>query len=179
MLDEKHRSSFQMMQNSLDKGERGAFIYYLFDLIYYDEWDITSLPLIERKKILQSFLPQNDPMLRYSDHIGGFGDEVFNNACELSLEGIISKVAMSPYQTRRTKTWLKIKCTKRQEFVIGGFTPPKGARTHFGSLYLGYYDKKGELIFCGNVGTGFTSSSLRDIAKELQKRIVTVGQAFG
>ncbi len=171
ILDEQSRPSFQLMQNSIKGNVETQFLYYLFDIVYYDKWNLCSLPLIKRKEILETLIPENHPIFHYSSHIVGFGHEFYQNACAYSLEGIISKLASSTYQTKRTKTWLKLKCTKRQEFVIGGFTPPKGSRTHIGSLYLGYFDSKGDLIFCGNVGTGFSSATLRAISLELNARI--------
>jgi len=171
LLDKDHKSNFQLLQNSI--GSDQPFIYYIFDILYYDQYNLTSLPLLERKNILEQILDETDTeILRYSEHIVGDGTEVFENACKLGLEGIISKQTNSHYQERRTKTWLKVKCTQRQEFVIGGYSPPSGSRIAFGSLYLGYYDKKGQLQFCGNVGTGFNQASLKKIHSLLKKNII-------
>lgn len=172
VLDENNHSSFQMMQNSLEAGTQAHFIYYIFDLTYYRKWDIKNLPLLERKALLEPLIPTNSN-LRYSDHIVGHGDDVFKSACKLNFEGIISKQAKAPYVTRRSKSWLKVKCIKRQEFIIGGFTPPQHSRQHFGSLFLGYFNTDNELIFSGNVGTGFSSESLSTIYRELEKRIIS------
>lgn len=173
ILDGKNRSNFQLLQNSIDLGENANFIYYVFDLLYYDQWDLRVLSLLERKKILKGLIENMSPLLRYSDHIEGNGKEVFKRTCEFNLEGLIAKKIDSIYETKRSKTWLKVKCTKRQEFVIGGFTPPKGNRRHFGSLFLGIYNQKGELEFVSNVGTGFSEASLTAIYAELKKRITT------
>jgi bifunctional non-homologous end joining protein LigD len=173
LLDKDKRSNFQLLQNAMDTEEHKQFIYYIFDIIYYDKYDLTLLPLKERKNILhQILLSVNNSNLQYSDHILGTGEEVFKTACEMSLEGIISKNINSLYEQKRTKRWVKIKCTRRQEFVICGFTPPQGTRRFFGSLYLGYYDKKGQLVYCGNVGTGFTENSLLDVYQEMKKHII-------
>ncbi|WP_258956777.1 ATP-dependent DNA ligase [Legionella sainthelensi] len=120
VLDEESRPNFQLMQNSIKGRTDKQFIYYLFDIVYYDKWNLCLLPLIKRKEILGSLISDNHPIFRYSSHIVGSGHEVYQNACAYSLEGIISKLAQSTYQTKRTKTWLKLKCTKKQDFVIGG-----------------------------------------------------------
>ncbi|MCP0913220.1 MULTISPECIES: DNA ligase D [Legionella] len=174
-LDEKHRSNFQLLQNSIKENE-GAFLYYVFDLLYYDQWDIRSLPLLERKKLLEPLLLNTSPSIRYSDHVIGQGKEMFKCSCQFALEGIISKRVDSPYTPKRSKSWLKIKCVQRQEFVIGGFSPPRGSRAYFGSLYIGIYDN-GKFIYCGNVGTGFTETSL-DIIYSKLKNLVTAKNPF-
>lgn len=173
LLDEKYHSNFQLLQNAIDSNTNKAFIYYIFDILYYDQYDLTSLPLKQRKNILKKLLEGIDnPSLQFSDHIKGTGKDVFKMACKMSLEGIISKNVNSLYLQKRTKDWLKIKCLHRQEFLIGGFSPPKGNRNYFGSLYLGYYNKKDELTYCGNVGTGFTQESLKKIYGKLSKNII-------
>lgn len=169
LLDKNGKSSFQLLQNSVKAGESRPFIYYIFDLLYFDKYDLRRLPLIKRKEFLKKIIPENNATLKYSDHIIGNGKEVFKKACELQLEGIISKKMDSYYQEKRTKDWLKVKCIKRQEFVVGGYTPPSGTRRYFGSLYLGVYNSKKEFIFCGNVGTGFNEASLKAIYTQLQK----------
>ena len=172
VLDEKKRSSFQRLQNSIESGENGSFLYYVFDLLYLEHYDLRSLPLIERKKILQSLIPKKNSSLHYSDHIQGSGDDFFEQACQFELEGIVSKKADSPYLEKRSQSWLKTKCVKRQEFVVGGFTQPKGGRNYFGSLFLGVFDHKKQLIFSGNVGTGFTQASLKALHTKLEKLII-------
>lgn len=173
LFDEQNRSSFQLLQNALDSDDNPPFIYYVFDLLYYDKWDVRSLPLLERKTLLETVLTPQIPHLHFSDYILGHGEDIFAYSCDLGLEGIVSKLATSSYVTKRSKSWLKIKCLKRQEFVIGGFSPPKNSRSCFGSLFLGLYDKKGNFIYSGNVGTGFSEASLREIHEELKKRIIT------
>lgn len=173
ILNEHQQSDFQLLQNAIGSNEPQPFIYNIFDLLYYDKFNLMSLPLIERKNVLhQLLLNANNPTLLYSDHITGKGSDVFKNACEMGLEGIVSKKMDSIYEERRTKSWLKSKCKHRQEFVIGGFSQAKGSRNFFGSLYLGYYDKKGKLQFCGNVGTGFDHASLKKIYDQLKKLII-------
>lgn len=169
VLDKNHKSNFQLLQNAIKSSTKTHFIYYIFDLIYYKEFNLTSLPLVERKEILQKFIETNGATLRYNDHIIGRGNEVFAHVCQMGLEGILSKRMDSPYEQKRSKSWLKIKCLNRQEFVVGGYSNPKGGRGYFGSLYLGVYNTNKELVYCGNVGTGFNSESLKSIYQLLQK----------
>ncbi|HUG69184.1 MAG TPA: DNA ligase D [Pirellulaceae bacterium] len=172
-LDDTGITDFQRLQNSVKRGRQDALVYYVFDLPYVAGYDLTQTPLVERKRWLASLLltetPNNDGTLRYSDHICGQGHQVIEHACRFAMEGVVSKQADSPYQGRRTKTWVKIKCLKRQEFVIGGYTKPSGSRIAFGALLLGYYDND-RLVYCGRVGTGFTEDSLQQIKSELAPR---------
>ncbi len=172
LLDKSQHSSFQLLQNAIDENENKPFIYYIFDLLYYDKYNVMSLTLLERKNLLKQILPKDNFILRLSDHVIASGKEVLKKACEMHLEGIISKDMQSIYQQKRTKTWVKSKCMQRQEFLIGGFTKPMGRRSFFGSLYLGYYDKKGVFKYCGNVGTGFNQASLENIYQKLKKNII-------
>lgn len=169
VLDESGKSNFQLLQNSIKDNTKNKFYYYIFDLLYYDQYNLTQLSLAERKKYLKKILNSTHTSLIYNDHVLGSGKEIFEKACALSLEGIISKDASSPYLSKRSTNWLKSKCIKRQEFVIGGYTNPQGARNHFGSLLIGTYNKHGKLIYNGNVGTGFTFESLRALHKLLKK----------
>lgn len=173
VLDDNKRSSFQRLQNSIDSGEKCAFLYYIFDLLYIDTFDLRLLPLLERKQRLQPLIPKKESNLHYSDHLQGSGEAFFIKSCEIGLEGIVSKRADSMYQGKRTRSWLKTKCIKQQEFVIGGFSKPQGARDYFGSLFLGVFDNENQLIFCGNVGTGFNNESLKKIHAKLQDLIIS------
>ncbi len=169
-LDENQHSDFQLLQNAIKEGKTNL-TYYIFDLIYYDKFNLTTLKLIERKSILQKLLAnQKNSILRYSDHVTGSGKDVFKKTCELGLEGIVSKDANSIYAQKRDKSWLKTKCIKRQEFVIGGFHQSTH-RDYFRSLMLGTFNKNNELIYHGNVGTGFTEKSLKSIYSLLSKHI--------
>lgn len=169
VLDKRQHPNFQLLQNAIKDNKNSLFIYYIFDLIYFEGRDLSSLPLIERKKILYNVIKSKNNILRYSDHVLGSGEKVFKKSCKLSLEGIVSKDINSTYLQKRTHNWLKVKCTKRQEFVIGGYTLPKGKREGFGSLILGIYSKNKKLIYCGHVGTGFNQKSLQSIFKLLKK----------
>lgn len=183
IVDKQGRSSFQGLQQAMGHGGKGgkagggtkvpAFIFQIFDLIYLDGFSLKQTPLRERKAVLEQLLASAKAKspLRYSDHVEGNGAEFFKLACESGLEGIVSKLADSPYESTRTRSWLKSKCLQRQEFVIAGYTPSKKAFPGFGSLVLGVYDK-GQLVYCGNVGTGF-SIKLR---LELQKKLDRISQ---
>jgi bifunctional non-homologous end joining protein LigD len=169
-LNSAGRSDFQALQNSMRLGEKAAIAYYAFDLQYAGGYDLRNAALLERKKILKALLDAAsfDPgsVIRYSDHIVGDGGEVAASACRLGLEGIISKVATSPYRQRRTSDWVKVKCSLRQEFVIGGFTEPRRSRPDLGALLLGHFEN-GKLKYAGKVGTGFTDATLKQIRKRL------------
>lgn len=171
-LNDENAMDFQALQNSIHHNTAVTLIYNIFDIIYYDTQDLTQLPLLERKKILQQVLANNNsPLILYSDSISGNGKHILQHACKLGLEGIIAKNIHSTYQQKRTKDWLKLKCHQRQEFVVGGFTKPQGKRDFFGSLLLGYYNSNQELCYCGHVGTGFTQQSLKEVYTLLQKLI--------
>jgi bifunctional non-homologous end joining protein LigD len=172
-LDEQGVSNFQQLQNSIKSGDTASLAYYVFDVPYLNGYDLTEVPLIERKEVLARVLlavdPDNDGLVRYSDHIQGQGENVLQHACRSAMEGIIAKRADSAYHQFRSPDWLKVKCLKQQEFVIGGYSKPEGARVGFGALLLGYYDHS-ELKYAGRVGTGFSTQSLKQIASELKKR---------
>lgn len=140
---------------------------YLFDLIYADGHDLTRLSVVERKAVLNARLKFNEP-LRYSEHRTGDGEAFLNEACASGWEGLIAKRIGSTYQSSRSRDWLKLKCTRRQEFIIIGFTDPQGSRLGFGSLLLGYYER-GRLRYAGRVGTGFNDRLLRALHARLQK----------
>jgi bifunctional non-homologous end joining protein LigD len=140
--------------------------YYLFDVLYADGRDTRPLPLSERKQILRAVLEFRDP-LRYTEHRDTEGEAYFREACRLGWEGLVAKRVDAPYRAGRTRDWLKFKCESGQEFVIGGFTDPKGSRIGFGALLLGYYDPDGRLTYAGKVGTGFTDKMLRSLHASL------------
>jgi bifunctional non-homologous end joining protein LigD len=160
-------SSFQALQNVLSRHDAGELVYYAFDLLYLDGWDLTGVSLERRKQALAALMPRGTGIVRYSDHVIGRGAEFHRNACRQKLEGIISKRRDAPYRHTRTRDWLKIKCSARQEFVIVGFTEPEGGRVGLGALLLGVREDGGPLRYCGKVGTGFTAESLRNLRKRL------------
>jgi bifunctional non-homologous end joining protein LigD len=172
-LDSRGVSNFQQLQNSLKTGNVDSLVYYVFDLPHLEGYDLTEVPLIDRKetlaRVLLSANPANDGKIRYSDHIKGQGKSVLEQACRSAMEGIVAKRADSTYQQSRSQNWLKVKCLQQQEFVIGGYSKPEGSRVGFGALLLGYYDH-GDLQYAGRVGTGFTTQSLKEISAALKKR---------
>ncbi len=164
-------SSFQALQNALSGEPKARLIYYVFDVLHLEGYDLTKVPLRDRKKILRwlvSPLPA-DSSVRLSDHFEGSGDVFLREACKHSLEGVICKRADRPYVSGRTRDWLKIKCLKRQEFVVVGFTDPSGGRKGLGALLLGVNDEEGNLTFAGKVGTGFTERSLKELKGKLSR----------
>lgn len=157
VMDEDGKSSFQALQGAL-KGAPGTIDYMAFDLLELDGDDLTGLPLTERKEKLRAIVPDDDPRLRYSEHIVGNGEKLLHNFCDAGLEGVISKLASAKYVGSRSGGWLKTKCIKRQEFVVVGWTPSDKSRA-FRSLILGVHEK-GALRYAGKVGTGFTQDEI-------------------
>ncbi len=161
-------SDFSALQSDLSDNRSDRFIFILFDALFLDGYDLQAAPLIERKALLKSLLPAKAP-LRYSDHFEEDGELVLRHVCRMSLEGIVSKLRDAPYRSGRGKSWLKAKCSARQEFVIGGYVPSSTSRKAIGSLVLGAFDK-GALEYVGRVGTGFT----QNMAAELFARLETL-----
>jgi len=144
-----------------------AVFLYLFDLLSIGGEDLRERPLRERKRLLKDAVKFGGP-LRFSTHRVGDGESYFKHACERGWEGLVAKRADSPYKSSRSRDWLKIKCGHEQELVIGGWTEPKGSRTWFGALLLGYWEND-RLRFAGKVGTGFNGATLERVGKELQR----------
>jgi bifunctional non-homologous end joining protein LigD len=168
--DESGRSSFQALQNAFAGQGAEKLAYYAFDLLYVNGHDLREVPLLARKQVLRQIVPGGEGVVRYSDHVQGEGATFFREACNVGLEGIISKRADSAYRGLRGRDWLKIKCEQRQEMVIGGWTDPQGSRFGFGALLLGYHDERGRLRYAGKVGTGFDEKMLQSLTQELRKR---------
>lgn len=168
-LDEHGVSRFQRLQNALRETDKSQLIYYAFDLPFAQGKSRMQESLIQRKVRLKKLLSRSgSSFVQFSPHFEGSGSSLFHQACRRHLEGLIAKRKTSLYQSRRSPDWLKIKCAAEQEFVIGGFTPPAGARQYFGSLLLGYYDEGQHLRYVGRVGTGFNQQSLREIYSKMQ-----------
>ncbi len=186
-LDAEGRSSFSLMQQRTGIGEGGRRTgkgnpaipvqYYVFDLVYLDGYDLTRVALEERKRLLTSIIAPSE-QLRLSEHFDE-GLPLYEAARQRGLEGIIAKRRGSCYLTKRTREWLKIKITQRQECVIGGYTDPKGSRENFGSLVLGLYDDKGRLVPVGQAGTGFTYETHAAMWKKLEKLATKTSPFFG
>jgi bifunctional non-homologous end joining protein LigD len=163
----QQRTGFQPGKRRLPGREGVPILYYAFDLLYLDGYDLRRVALEKRKELLQSVLESGE-IVRFSDHYSEKGRELFEVARQRGLEGILAKKRDSPYQEERTRDWLKIKITQRQECVIGGYTDPEGTRQYFGSLVLGLYDKRGHLVHVGQVGTGFDQRTLKEIYERLK-----------
>jgi bifunctional non-homologous end joining protein LigD len=156
------------LQHALSTGDTGGLIYYCFDLPYLGDSDLTRAKLIDRKLALRDLLAGNgEGIVRYTDHQDSRGPEFFQHACSLSLEGIVSKQRAAPYTPGRSRSWLKIKCGNREEFVVIGFSDPGGTRKGFGALLLGYYGRDGKLVYAGRVGTGFDHALLGELRQKL------------
>jgi DNA ligase D-like protein (predicted ligase) len=145
-----------------------AVYLYLFDLVYLDCCDLCDLDLCTRKDLLEHLIAFKDP-LRFTTHRNEDGVAYWKEACAKGWEGVIAKRADSRYLHRRSNDWLKFKCINQQEFVIGGYSDPRGGRQGFGALLLGYY-RGGDLIYAGKVGTGFDDKSLQIIAGRLMSQ---------
>jgi bifunctional non-homologous end joining protein LigD len=176
VLDDQGRPSFSLMQQRTGFRSHGRqttprgdlpIQYYVFDLIYLNGYDLRRVPLEKRKGVLREIVTDSD-IVRYSDHFVGTGTALFNVAKQKGLEGIIAKKANSCYEERRSRDWQKIKITQTVDCVIGGYTDPEGSRQYFGSLMLGLYDKKKQLIHVGNAGTGFNYALLKEISQVLK-----------
>jgi bifunctional non-homologous end joining protein LigD len=164
-VDEKGLANFQLLQNW--QNSPVTLRYYIFDVLWVDGYDVTAVPLLQRKELLRSLLPQDADILYYSDHVTGKGDAFFKAALKQGLEGIMGKKADSIYTVgARSPEWLKIKVNLRQEVVIAGFTEPRNTRKFFGAILLGAY-RDGELIYVGHSGSGFNKKSLEDLHQRM------------
>ncbi|HEY6969430.1 MAG TPA: non-homologous end-joining DNA ligase [Candidatus Angelobacter sp.] len=187
-LDEAGRSSFSLMQQRTGMTHpgkaRGAkdlsvpIVYYVFDLLYLNGYNLMRVPLEQRKELLAQIVPRGDGLLRYSDHHPAEGTRLFEVARDKGLEGIVAKLRSGLYLQKRSSEWLKIKISRRQECVICGYTEPRGSREYFGSLILGLYNQEGNLVHVGNVGTGFGRKAQAALWKQL-KKLETDQNPFG
>jgi bifunctional non-homologous end joining protein LigD len=163
------RTSFQALQNTNTPDTRGRLVYFVFDLLRLEGKSLERLPLEERKTLLKKLVGgRKTGRIRFSDHIDGDGDRFFAQACRIGLEGIVSKRRDQPYRAGRHGGWVKTKCVRRQEFVIGGFTDPEGMRAGLGALLIGYYEG-GRLVFSGKCGTGFTQKLATELRVKLDR----------
>lgn len=172
-LDEHGRPQFQLLQNKLRirsgsyaAGRNVQIVYFAFDLLYLDGHDLMSCAVVERKARLAEIL-RPAGFIKFSDHVEGEGEAFFHEIARFRLEGMIAKRAASKYVQKRSSDWLKVKTVQRAEVVIGGYTQPRGARSHFGSLVMGLYGD-GKLHYVAHVGGGFNERTLTNIFKLLQ-----------
>ena len=168
VLDDNDLPSFQKLQNAFDTNRPQDIAVYFFDIPYLNGYDLRGVPLIQRRAILKALLePLDDDVLRFSADFGFSVDDLLKSACDMALEGIIGKRRDSSYTSGRSSAWIKLKCRRRQEFVIGGYSEPSGSRGQFGALLLGVYDTNGKLQYAGRAGSGFDATTLREIKKKL------------
>ncbi len=163
---------FNALQNAFDSPSNAAIQYFLFDVPFHAGHDLRPVPLVERRAHLAGLLDgalqaNSNSQVRFSQDFQASPSELLQNACRMRLEGVIGKRADAPYVSKRSATWIKLKCTQRQEFVVGGYTDPQGARTGLGSLLLGIHDETGHLRFAGGVGSGFDDATLAAIREQL------------
>ncbi len=164
------RPSFEAMQQAVAArgSKRKGLVYFAFDLIHLEGERVARLPLERRKgRLLQLLGPSKTGLIRYTEHVEGRGSDVFDQVCRMGLEGIISKRRDLPYQPGRRDSWRKIKCLRRDLFVIGGFTRQEGHPEELGALLVGRYQGK-KLVYCGRVGTGFTRALALELRKQLE-----------
>lgn len=161
---EKGITSFSKLQQV--KREKIKVYFYAFDLLFFDKYDLRDQKLVDRKKVLKKQFKFTN-RFRYTEHIVKNGEAYYKKACKKGWEGIIAKRTDSKYLSKRTRDWLKFKCSNRQEFVIAGYTDPEGSRVGFGSLLIGYFEK-GKFKFAGKVGTGYDFKFLEMFSKKLK-----------
>jgi DNA ligase D-like protein (predicted ligase) len=166
-VDDAGLPSFAHTQAATD-GERGVhLVYYAFDLLHLANWDVSKLPLVERKALLEP-LVANKPGLQFNGHETGDGELILKHAAKLGFEGVVSKTIDAPYAPGNRGLWRKAKALNRQEFVIVGWSDPEGSRPLLGALLLGYYTDDGKLIYAGRVGTGMPDKVLADLRRRLE-----------
>lgn len=170
------RTSFELLQQRSGRTDaRKSEInlrYYVFDILYFEGNDTRALPLRARKQLLRSAIGYDGP-LKFTTHRKGDGERYFEQACRWGWEGLVAKRADSPYVPRRSPDWLKFKCGHGQEFVIGGFTEPRGSRIGFGAILVGYFRDDGSFHYAGKVGTGFSHATLVDVRERMDSLEVT------
>jgi bifunctional non-homologous end joining protein LigD len=179
VFDREGRTSFQALQGALGRKRSAVAVHFAaFDCLYLDGRDVRAAPLLERKQLLRALLArqpqpkasedhQEGSPVRFSEHVVGRGPEFYDAACARGVEGVVAKRVDAPYRAGRSRAWLKVRCSKRQEFVIAGFTEPGGSRVGLGALLLGAHDPKGALRYCGKVGTGFDRATLKALRAKL------------
>ena len=164
------RTAFNLIQNATDTGQ-GPLVFFLFDLLFLDGENLMVLPLVERKTRLASLLKGAPDCLRYNDHQIDHGPAFHRLACGHGVDGIVSKRVNGRYEPDR-RSWLKVKCLNREEFVVVGFSDPEGSRHRIGALLLGYHTVDGKLIYAGRVGTGMPVAELERLWRRLQPLVV-------
>ena len=174
VLNDQGIPDFQMLQKAFEAPSQGgataAITYYVFDLPFFQGYDLRGVALSQRRDLLEKLLDrQTTGNIRFSAAFDAPSKDLMLSACKLGLEGLIGKRADSPYESRRSTSWIKLKCGKRQAFLICGYTDPKGARTGLGALLLGHLDDSGKLQYAGKVGSGLNEKTLAELTRALRK----------
>ncbi|SDM36298.1 DNA ligase D [Polaromonas sp. JS666] len=170
VMNEHGLPDFGALQNAFDHASTARIVYYVFDLPYFDGLDLRRLPLSQRRELLCALVTRHPQEgIRFSDTLEASPQDLLVSARRVGLEGVIGKRVDSAYVSRRSPDWIKLKTQLRQEFVIGGYTAPKGSRAGLGALMLGVHDEDGALKYAGNVGTGFNDKVLKDLKARLEK----------
>lgn len=174
VMGERGVPDFQALQNAFETDHAERIVYFLFDLPFCNGMDLRGVPLRERRALLQRILAAAPGELdrnavQFSATFDAAPEDLLASACGMSMEGIIGKRSDAPYRAGRSTAWIKLKCGQRQEFVIGGYSAPKGSRSGFGALLLGVYDDAGTLRYAGRVGTGFNETSLSTLHRQLHR----------
>ncbi|MFS2036931.1 DNA ligase D [Polaromonas sp. CT11-55] len=170
VMNERGLPDFGALQNAFDHASTARIVYYVFDLPYFDGLDLRRLPLSRRRELLCALVTRHPQEgIRFSDTLEALPQDLLVAARRVGLEGVIGKRVDSAYVSRRSPDWIKLKTQLRQEFVIGGYTAPKGSRTGLGALMLGVHDEDGTLKYAGNVGTGFNDKVLKELKARLEK----------
>ncbi|WP_159272166.1 DNA ligase D [Variovorax boronicumulans] len=166
--DKDGTPDFNALQNALDRERADPIVMFLFDVPFFEGFDLRHTPLAERRRLLRQLMDARATRrLRFSSDFEADVDSILQSACRMNLEGVIAKRADAPYVSRRSDTWLKLKCIRRQEFVVCGYTLRTDSPTRIGSLMLGVHAKNGELVSVGGVGTGWNDREARDIRRQL------------
>lgn len=167
VMNEHGVPDFNALQNAFDTARAESIVYFVFDLLYFDGYDLRRAPLHARKRALRELAANGTGRVRYSEEFSGDAATVLKGACAMKLEGIIAKRRNAPYISARTDAWLKLKCSRRQEFVIVGFRDRANARAQVGSLLLAYHDEEGGLTYAGAVGTGWNAATAAALRQQL------------
>ena len=170
VLNEDGTPDFNALQNAFDAAATERIRCFFFDLPFFEGYDLRKVPLEARRALLRQLLAaKGSERVRFSDDFPADAASVLQTACRLGLEGVIAKRRDAPYVSQRTETWLKLKCTQRQEFVVGGYTERSGSATEVGSLLLGVHDAEGRLVYVGNVGTGWNAETAKTLRQKLAR----------
>ncbi len=179
VMGEAGTPDFNALQNAFDRSRTAAIVYFLFDVPYFEGYDLRSVALVSRRQLLKQLLDEHpDEHLRFSADFDADAATILESARRMGLEGVIAKRKDSPYQSRRTETWLKLKNKLRQEFVVAGYTERSSGEAEVGSLLLAVHDDGGRLVYVGNVGTGWDAATAAKLMTRL-KKIEVAASPFG